>query len=74
VVFRKRKRNSVYLQLFGGLTKTTPTERRYTYLISCCEEARVVLEGLLYQLTEAVKQSQQLLHVLLRVLDKHTPS
>lgn len=42
-----------------------------TDLVSGCEEARVVLEGLLHQLTEAVKQSQQLLHVLLRVLDKH---
>lgn len=42
-----------------------------TDLISRCEEARVVLEGLFHQLTEAVKQRQQLLHVLLRVLDKH---
>lgn len=29
-----------------------------THLISCCEEPRVVLEGLLHQLTEAVKQHQ----------------
>lgn len=43
-----------------------------TDLISCCEEAWVILESLLYQLTEAVKQSQQLLHILFRVLDKHT--
>lgn len=43
-----------------------------TDLVSGCEEAGVVLEGLFYQFTEAIKQSQQLLHVLFRVLDKHT--
>lgn len=38
------------------------------YLVSGSEESRVVLKSLLHQFTETVKQHQQLLHVLLRVL------
>lgn len=41
-------------------------------LVSGCEEARVILEGLLHQLTEAVEEGQQLLNVFLRVLNTHT--
>lgn len=40
------------------------------HFVSGCEEARVVLKGLFHQLTEAVEQGEQLLHILLRVLQR----
>lgn len=49
----------------------TPAE--HSHLVSGCQEPRVVLERLFDQSTEAVKQGEQLLHVLLRVLKTTQP-
>lgn len=43
-------------------------DKRCADLVPGCEEARVVLKGILHQFTEAVEQGEELLHVLLRVL------
>lgn len=39
-----------------------------SHLVSGCQEPGVILEGLLDQSAEAVKQGEQLLHVLLGIL------